>query len=39
MIDQEIAETERSIRETQARLDDLEKATRVQSKKDQLSKM
>ena len=39
VIDQEIAETEKSIRETQARLDDLEKATRVQSKKDQLSKM
>ena len=39
VIDQEIAETEKSIRETQARLDDLEKTTRVQSKKDQLSKM
>ena len=39
VIDQEIAETEKSIRETQARLDDLEKTTRVQAKKDQLSKM
>ena len=33
-LDHEIAETEKSIRETQARLDDLEKATRVQSKRD-----
>ena len=39
VIDLEIAETEKSIRETQARLDDLEKTTRVQAKKDQLSKM
>ena len=39
VIDQEIAETEKSIRETLARLDDLEKATRIQSTKYQLSKM
>ena len=38
-LDREIAETEKSIRETQARLDDLEKATRVQSKRDKLAKM
>ena len=34
VIDQEIAETEKSIRETQARLADLEKTTQVQAKKD-----
>ena len=39
VLDQEIAEMEKSILETQAKLEHIEKSSRVQSKKDKLSKM
>ena len=38
-LDLELAETEKSIRETQTKLGELEKATRMQSKRKKLSKM
>ena len=39
VLDHEIAEMEKSIRETQTKMEHLERASRVQSKKDKLSKM